>query len=170
MSIFDLSGRVCVVTGGTQGIGSATAERMAEHGATVVVTSRKQEDAAARAAELNNRYGQGRAVPIAFDLMSRKSGAELIERAMQACGRIDTLMCNAAHIVHGRLQELGPDVDVLGEVLEANVRNYAALTRNVVPIMRDQGGGGIIYVLSTLGFFGSPPFLNRVRQRRQVRA
>jgi NAD(P)-dependent dehydrogenase (short-subunit alcohol dehydrogenase family) len=157
--LFDLTGRVCVVTGSTMGLGRASAERMAEHGAQVVITSRKPEDAQAAADEINNSFGAGRAIGLGFELADRASGRQLIADTLDKLGRIDTLMCNAAHIFRARLHEMGDDLDELEQSLQSNVVNYAALTRAVAPAMIKQGGGSVIYVLSTLGFFGSPPFM-----------
>lgn len=157
--LFDLTGKVCIVTGSTKGIGSRTAERMIEHGARVVITSREAAAAAARARELNDRFGAGRALGLPFDMADRASGRALIDATVDAWGRIDTLMCNAAHIILGRLADLGDEMEALDLSFQSNVRNYAALTRHAVPIMRAQGGGAIIYILSTAGFIGAPPFL-----------
>jgi NAD(P)-dependent dehydrogenase (short-subunit alcohol dehydrogenase family) len=157
--LFDLNGRVCIVTGSTMGLGRASAERMAEHGAQVVVTSRKPEDAAAAAAEINQKLGTDRAIGLGFELQDRASGKALVAGVLDRFGRIDTLMCNAAHIFRARLHEMGDDLEELQQSLTSNVVNYAALTKEVAPAMARQGGGSVIYVLSTLGFFGSPPFL-----------
>jgi NAD(P)-dependent dehydrogenase (short-subunit alcohol dehydrogenase family) len=157
--LFDLGKKICVVTGGTKGIGRTTAERMIEHGAQVALTSRFADDAKKRARELNDKYGEDRAYGVPFDLADRNQGRELIDKVVQKWGRIDTLMCNAAHILLGRLETLGDDMDAVDRSFQANVRNYAALTRHVVPIMREQGGGTVIYVLSTAAFIAAPPYL-----------
>lgn len=157
--LFDLTGTVCVVTGSTMGLGRASAERMAEHGAQVVVTSRKPKDAKAAAEEINDRFGAGKAIGLGFELADRASGRALIGDTVDRLGRIDTLLCNAAHIFRARLHQMNDDLDELSQSLQSNVVNYAALTRDVAPIMTRQGGGSVIYVLSTLGFFGSPPFM-----------
>jgi NAD(P)-dependent dehydrogenase (short-subunit alcohol dehydrogenase family) len=157
--LFDLTGRVVIVIGATKGIGRATATRMIEHSARVVVTSRAAEDAEARAAELNAEYGEGRAIGTRFDLLDRADGPKLIARAVSEWGRVDTLVCNAAHIALGRLESLGDDMELIDASFQANVRNYAALTRHVVPVMKAQGGGSIIYLSSTAGFIAAPPYL-----------
>lgn len=157
--LFDLSGKVCIVTGATKGIGRRTAERMVEHGANVVVTSRYADAAQACAAELNDQFGANRALGLRYELSDREQGRALIAQAASHYGRIDTLMCNAAHIILGRLETLGDDMAGIDASFQSNVRNYAAMTRHVVPIMRAQGGGSIIYVLSAAGFIGAPPYL-----------
>ena len=71
MSLFDLTGKVAIVTGSSRGIGRAIAERLAEQGARVVISSRKQEACDAVAAEINARYGAGRAIAVAANISSK---------------------------------------------------------------------------------------------------
>jgi len=157
--LFDLSGKVCIITGATKGIGAATAARMIEHGARVIVTSRVQADAEAHAEALNREYGAGRAIGARFALQDRADGPPLIARAIEAWGRIDVLLCNAAHIALGRLESLGDEMELIEVSLQSNVRNYAALTRHAIPAMKAQGGGSIIYMSSSAGFIAAPPYL-----------
>jgi NAD(P)-dependent dehydrogenase (short-subunit alcohol dehydrogenase family) len=157
-SIFDLGSRVCVVTGATMGIGRAIAERMAEQGAKLIVTSRNEQHAGDLADDLNSRYGTDTARGFPFTLANRDDVDRLAEKALAQWGRIDVLVCNAAHLNFGRLEEI-PD-SAIDESLQANVRNYAALTRAVIPSMRKHGGGSVIYILSSLGFFASPPYVS----------
>ena len=70
-SLFDLSGKVAVVTGSSKGIGKAIALRMAEHGAKVVVSSRKQDACDEVAAAINARWGAGRAIAVAASISSK---------------------------------------------------------------------------------------------------
>ncbi|HEY3654722.1 MAG TPA: SDR family oxidoreductase [Steroidobacteraceae bacterium] len=157
-SLFDLSGRVCVVTGSTDGIGRAIVERMVEHGASVVVTSRSERRAMALANDLNARYGREAATGVAFTLAHRDDVDRLVERSLQRWGRLDVIVGNAAHINIGRLEDT--EDQAIDDSMQANVRNYAALARAAAPIMRRQGGGSIIYIVSTLGIFPSPPYLS----------
>src|SRR3546814_10052925 len=119
---------------------------MVEHGAHVVLTSRVAEQAETRAAELNAHFGEEKAIGLPFDLRDRASGPPLIARTVEKWNRIDTLVCNAAHIALGRLDELGDEMELIGSSLEANIRNYAALSRRVVPVMKAQGGGSVLYI------------------------
>ena len=73
MSLFDMSGKVAVITGSTRGIGKAIAERMAEHGAKVVVSSRKQDVCDQVAREINDKFGKGTAVAIAANISSKEN-------------------------------------------------------------------------------------------------
>lgn len=158
MSLFDLSGRVCAVTGSTKGMGRAMVERLAEQGASVVVCSRQEADARALARDLCGRYGSDRAVHATFDLEDVASLQAPVEAALQAWGRLDTLVSNAAVVVHGGFNRA--DDDGLDRSLRANVRNNAILARAALPPMLAQGGGSLVFVLSTVGLFPSPPYFS----------
>src|SRR5690242_3943789 len=79
MSLFDMKGKVAVITGSTRGIGRAIAERMAEHGAKVVISSRKADVCDQVAKEINDKYGKGTAVAIAANLSSKENPQNLID-------------------------------------------------------------------------------------------
>jgi NAD(P)-dependent dehydrogenase (short-subunit alcohol dehydrogenase family) len=157
MSLFSLDDKVCVVTGSTKGIGLRTVQRMAEAGARVVVTSRDVAAAQRVGDAIDATYGTGRALAVGFDLADPDSPARLIDTVLARWGRIDTLMASAAHIEFGRLLEI--DDRPMADSLANNITRHADLARRVVPVMREQGGGSIIFVLSTLGFFASPSYL-----------
>lgn len=157
MKLFDLTGQVCVVTGSTKGIGRATAERMAEHGAKVVVTSRRIEDAERAAGEINEAAQREAAIGAKFELSEAGDGERLVERAVARCGRIDAVVGNAAHLAFGRLKDI--DLASFNEMLSANVVNHAGLARASASVMAAQGGGAIVLVLSSLGFFASRSYL-----------
>ena len=95
-SLFDLTGRVAVVTGSSRGIGRAIAERLAEHGASVVISSRKAEACAETAAAINRAVGRDAAKPIAANISSKEELQHLVDETISAFGRIDILVCNAA--------------------------------------------------------------------------
>ena len=73
MSLFDMKGKVAVITGSTRGIGRAIAERMAEHGAKVVVSSRKQDVCDQVTKEINDTFGKGTAVAISANISSKEN-------------------------------------------------------------------------------------------------
>ncbi len=98
MTLFDMSGKVAVITGSTRGIGRAIAERMAEHGAKVVVSSRKQDVCDQVTKEINDRFGKGTAVAIAANISSKENLQNLVDESNRAFGKIDVLVCNAASI------------------------------------------------------------------------
>ena len=98
MSQFDLSGKVAIITGSSRGIGKASAFELAEHGAKVVISSRKQEACDAVAAEINARYGEGRAIAVAANISDKAGLQHLVDATRAAFGQIDVLVCNAASL------------------------------------------------------------------------
>src|SRR5437764_264349 len=96
MTLFDMSGKVAVVTGSSRGIGRAIAERMAEHGAKVAVSSRKLPACEEVTKSINERFGAGTALSIACNISSKDELKNLIDRATQHFGKVDILVCNAA--------------------------------------------------------------------------
>ena len=96
MELFDLSGKVAVITGSSRGIGKAIAERMAEHGARVVISSRKAGPCDEVAQAINARHGEGRAIAIPANIASKEDLQRLVDETNAAFGRIDILVCNAA--------------------------------------------------------------------------
>lgn len=108
MSLFDLTDQVAVITGSSRGIGRAIAERLAEHGARVVISSLKQDACDEVAAVLNRRYGAGRAIAVAASISAKDALAGLVARANEAFGRSDVLVCNAAsNPCYGPLSGIG---------------------------------------------------------------
>ncbi len=119
--LFDLSGQVALVTGATKGIGLGIVNRLAEHGAYVVVSSRSQAECDARAAEINARFGDDRALGQVADLADRDSLDRLVAATVAWRGRLDTLVLNAAK------------TDVLGSAAVTDPDDFSAmLTINVV--------------------------------------
>ncbi|MDU6731585.1 MAG: SDR family NAD(P)-dependent oxidoreductase, partial [Bradyrhizobium sp.] len=96
MTLFDMTGKVAVITGSTRGIGLAIAERMAEHGAKVVISSRKADVCEAVAKEINERFGAGTAAAVAANISSKENLQNLVDEANRIYGQIDVLVCNAA--------------------------------------------------------------------------
>ncbi|MFL6691074.1 MAG: SDR family NAD(P)-dependent oxidoreductase, partial [Alphaproteobacteria bacterium] len=96
MDLFDLTGKVALVTGSTRGIGEAIVRRLAQHGANVVVSSRKA-DACARVAEdINRATGGEAAIPVACNISHKDQLQNLVTEARKKWGKIDVLVCNAA--------------------------------------------------------------------------
>ncbi|WP_027284210.1 SDR family NAD(P)-dependent oxidoreductase [Rubritepida flocculans] len=152
-SLFDLTGRVAIVTGGSRGIGRAICERLAEHGAKVVVSSRKKEACEEVVAAIAARGGTAMAVPC--NISRKEELRALVEATRAAWGRVDILVCNAAvNPYFGPSQEI-PD-EAYDRIMNANVRSNLWLCQMVIPEMAGRGEGSVIIVSSIGGFRGSP--------------
>lgn len=155
MSLFDLSGKVAVITGSSRGIGRAIAERMAEQGAKVVISSRKLEPCQEVADGINAAHGAGTAIAIAASISSKEALKHLADETMRQFGRIDILVCNAAtNPYYGPMA--GIEDDQFRKILENNVIANHWLIQFVVPQMVARKDGSIIIVSSIGGLRGSP--------------
>jgi NAD(P)-dependent dehydrogenase (short-subunit alcohol dehydrogenase family) len=148
-SRFDLSGRVAIVTGGSRGIGGAVAEALAEHGAHVVVSSRKQADLDEEAGRINSMH-EGRASAVAAHAGRPEDLERLVNTVMDEHGRIDILINNA-----GTNPYAGPLIDAelsaWDKTFEVNVRGYLILTQLVYRAWMREHGGSIVNMASTGG-------------------
>ena len=150
-SLFDLSGRTALVTGGSRGIGRFLAEGLAEAGAHVLICSRKAEACEAAAAEITARGGL--ATPLAADVSDPASIERLVADALAIGGRIDILVNNAARAWAAPSMEY--PLDGWDRVFDLNVRGAFWLCRLLAPQMRDNGGGSIINVSSLSAQLGA---------------
>lgn len=151
--LFDLTGKVAVITGSSKGIGRATAEAMADHGAKVVISSRKQDACDAVAAEINARH-PGAATAIAASISSKPALEELIARTQAEVGAIDVLVCNAAsNPYYGPMSGIGDEA--FRKILDNNVLSNHWLIQMVLPGMIARRDGVIIVVSSVGGLRGS---------------
>jgi NAD(P)-dependent dehydrogenase (short-subunit alcohol dehydrogenase family) len=155
MNLFDLSGKVALVTGSTKGIGEAIVHRLAEHGAKVVVSSRK-EDACIKVAEaINRERGAEVAMPIAANINYKEQLEALVAKTRAKWGKIDVLVCNAAlNPYYGSSLDI-PD-EAFDKIMGANIRSNHWLCQMVIPEMMERKDGSIIIVSSIGGLRGSP--------------
>lgn len=147
-SKFDLNGKVAIITGASKGIGKAIAQGLAENGAKVVVSSRKQEavDAVAEAFKSDGLEAVGIQCHIG-DSEQRKS---LIFKTIEQYGRIDILVNNAAiNPYYGPLE--GSDEQVFDKIMDVNVKAPWILSNLALPHMKENGGGSIINISSVEG-------------------
>ena len=151
-NLFDLTGKVAIVTGSSRGIGRATAEALAAHGAKVVVSSRKADKCEEVAEEIKNNGGE--AIVIPCHCSHKDQLQNLVDETLSTWGRIDSLVCNAAvNPFYGSLTEI-PD-EAYDKIMNTNVKSNVWLTSMVIPHMTKVGGGTIIIVSSVAALIGS---------------
>lgn len=155
-TLFDLSGKIALITGSTKGIGKAIAARMAQHGAKVVISSRKADVCDEVAAEINATYGDGQEVACAIpcNISYKEQLEELVAKTREKWGQIDSLVCNAAVNPY-----FGPSIDcpdsAFEKIMDVNVKSNFWLTNMVLPEMKERGNGSIIIVSSIGGLRGN---------------
>jgi len=155
VSLFDLSGKVALVTGSSRGIGRAIVERMAEQGAKVVVSSRKLEACNEVAAAINAKFGEGRALALPANISSKDELQRLVAETTRAFGDIHILVCNAASNPHyGPMHTISDEE--FRKILGNNIISNHWLISLVAPQMIARKDGSIIIVSSVGGFRGSP--------------
>jgi NAD(P)-dependent dehydrogenase (short-subunit alcohol dehydrogenase family) len=153
-SLFDLTGRVAIVTGSSRGIGRAIAERFAEHGASVVISSRKAEACAETAAAINRALQRDAAKPIPANISSKEELQRLVDETVRAFGRIDILVCNAASNPYYGAMDGISDAQ-FRKILENNVLANHWLIHMAAPGMIERKDGSVIIVSSIGGLKGS---------------
>lgn len=139
--LFDLTGRVALVTGASRGIGEATARLLARHGAHVIVSSRKAESVEKIAASI--RDGGHEASAMACHVGEAEAVDEAFARIVSDHGRLDILVNNAATNPHfGHIAET--PLSMVDKTLDVNVRGYFQMSQKAALMMKEQGGGAIV--------------------------
>lgn len=149
-----LHGKVVVVAGGGSGIGAATARRLAEEGASVVIGDIANAAAEAVAAQI--RESGGNALGVAFDIGDDASVKNLIDTAVQTYGGLDGLHANAADlkVVFEDGDALEIALDTFDRTIAINLRGHLLCTRHALPELLKRGGGSIVYTSSAAAFVG----------------
>jgi NAD(P)-dependent dehydrogenase (short-subunit alcohol dehydrogenase family) len=151
--LFDLTGKVAVITGSSRGIGKAIAERFAQHGAKVVISSRKAGPCEEVAAAIN-ATAPGHAIAVAANISSKEDLQRLMDETRKAFGQIDILVCNAAsNPFYGSQLDI-PD-DAFNKVLSNNIVANNWMIKMVVPEMKARMDGSIIVISSNGGLRGN---------------
>ncbi|TAM09411.1 MAG: SDR family oxidoreductase [Nevskiaceae bacterium] len=146
--LFNLEGRVALVTGASRGIGEASARLLAQHGAHVVLVSRRQ-DALDRVAATITASG-GKATAIAAHTGDSAARIALIEKVAQDFGRLDILVNNAATNPHfGHISET-PET-MVDKTIEVNIKGYFQLSALASRLMKKNGRGAIVNIASVNG-------------------
>ena len=155
MNLFDLSGQVAVITGSSRGIGRAIAERMVEHGARVVISSRKADACEATVKALQTKFGADCAIAVPANISSKDDLQHLMAEARRRLGPIDILVCDAASNPYYGPQA-GISDDQFRKILDNNIVANHWLISMAVPEMKERKRGSIIIVSSIGGLRGSP--------------
>src|SRR5947209_3841795 len=149
LDIFNLTGKVALVTGGSRGLGKAMARGLAEAGADILITSRHEEEL--RPALDDVLRGTGRRGKYVVADMSRRTEADrLAQVAIEQLGRVDILVNNAGTNIPEPIDEIRDDN--WDQVMEINLGSVMALTRALVPQMKERRWGRVIHISSIMGF------------------
>ncbi len=149
--LFDLTGRVAVVTGGSKGMGLSMAEALAEHGAKVVVSSRKIDQCEAACAQINDKCGSEMAIPVACNIGYKEQLENLVSETHDKLGLIDILFANAGvNPFYGPMSEISDEA--YDKIISTNVKSNHWLVQMVAPDMIAKGNGSIMITSSTGAF------------------
>ncbi|MCP4039926.1 MAG: SDR family oxidoreductase [bacterium] len=154
--LFDLTGKVAIITGSSKGIGKSIAHELAAHGARVVISSRKPEPCDAVAAEINAACssGPGEAIAIPANIGEKEALQALVDQTREKWGHIDILVCNAAvNPFYGSSMDI-PD-SAFDKVMSSNIKSNHWLCNMVLPEMAQREDGAIIVVSSAGGIRAS---------------
>mgnify|MGYP001057050767 CR=1 len=152
-NLFDLTGKIALVTGASRGIGEAIAKLLAQHGAHVIVSSRKQEQCEEVAKEI--REAGGKASAFACHVGDMAQIDAIHDYVQKEFGRLDILVNNAAtNPYFGHI--LDTDLGAFQKTVDVNLRGYFFMSVKFGKMMRDQGGGAIVNTASVNGIVPGP--------------
>jgi 3-oxoacyl-[acyl-carrier protein] reductase len=151
-----IAGRNALITGGSQGIGRACAEALADEGVNIVIVARNAERLAVAATEIaSNRTG--RVTPIAGDLTIADDVERVVAEAVEALGQIDILVNNAGSAPLGRIGDLSDDV--WQSSFDLKLMGYVRCSRAVMGAMRERKWGRIVNVIGRGGHFPTAHYI-----------
>lgn len=152
-NLFNLNGKVALLTGASKGIGKAMAEGLAEHGCQVMISSRKLDQCQTVADEINAKYGEGKAAAFACNAGYKDQLQELVNVTREQLGPIDVLVGNAGvNPFYGAMTEI-PD-EAYDKIMSTNVKSNLWLAQMVAPDMIAKGSGSIM-ITASVGAFKS---------------
>src|SRR5216683_7161714 len=149
--LFDLSGRVAIVTGGNGGIGLGMAIGLAEAGAAIAIVGRNEAKSAAAVTELKQRGAK--AISVTADVTDKSAVAAVVERVRRELGRIDILVNNAGINIRKPPQALS--LEEWDRVIGTNLTSAFLCSQAIYPVMKAAGGGKIINIGSMMSMFGA---------------
>jgi NAD(P)-dependent dehydrogenase (short-subunit alcohol dehydrogenase family) len=150
--LFDLSGKVGIVTGGSGGLGKAAAAGLAAYGASVVITARRLEALEEAATEIEG--AGGKVLPISCDVSDEDSVEAMVKRTTSELGEVDILLTAAGIARRAPAEEMGmEDWDL---VMDTNVKGTFLCCKHAGRVMIGQGGGKIVTVSSVRAILGHP--------------
>jgi 2-deoxy-D-gluconate 3-dehydrogenase len=149
--LFDLSGKVAIVTGGNGGIGLGMARGLAEAGAAIAVVGRDRAKSTAAVADIE-RLGF-RAISVPADVTDKSAVTAMVERVSREFGRVDILVNNAGINIRKPPQAL--DLEEWHSVIDTNLTSALLCSQAVYPAMKAAGGGKIINIGSMMSIFGA---------------
>jgi 3-oxoacyl-[acyl-carrier protein] reductase len=151
------SGKTAIVTGSSRGVGRATALRLAEAGANIVINYLKSEEDALEVAKLCQDKGV-EAIAVQADVSEFVQAKEMANQAVMRFGGIDLLVCNAGIWEGAPIEEMTEEV--WDKVINTNLKSSWATTKACVPAMKKRGSGSIVMVSSTSGQRGEANYSN----------
>lgn len=156
MALRGLAEKVVVIAGGASGLGAATAARLADEGAHVVVGDVAADDAQRTAAQIT--AAGGTATAVAFDLADPESVASLIATAVDTYGGVDALFTVGADMstLRADTDVVDIDLDIWDRVMTVSLRGYVAALKHAIPQILSRGGGAIVNMSSAAAFQGEP--------------
>jgi NAD(P)-dependent dehydrogenase (short-subunit alcohol dehydrogenase family) len=147
-TIFDLSGRVALVTGGSRGIGKAITRIFAQAGADAMICSRHEDQLRAAAAEIGQQTG-ARVECVVADMARREDVQRLAVTAVERLGKVDILVNNAGFNVPQAIDEIQDET--WDRLVQLNLTSCMALTRVLAPGMKQRRWGRVIHISSVMG-------------------
>lgn len=149
-----LANKVAIIAGGARGIGAATARRLAEEGAHVVIGDLLEEQAREVADEIVAKGGK--AIAVTLDGTKAASQAAIVKAALDAFGRLDIYHSNLAGGTEGDIDVLNCTEEVLDRSFAINTKSHFLATQAALPAMLESGGGAMIYTSSGAAAGGAP--------------
>ena len=155
MSLFNLKNKSILITGSSKGIGKAIAHQCAEHGAKVIISSRKLDICEQTAVEINTKLGSEVAYAIPANISDDDQLENLVNETRKKIGKIDVLICNAAtNPFMGSMLDM--PIEKFDKVMHNNIRSNQILCNLVLPEMISNEDGSIIIISSIAAIKGSP--------------